>query len=97
MNTEMSAPPSPASDISSESRSSDLEENVEPMDLTEFIGSLNDNQESSNAPQTPEAKRERKASISNDGDAKRVETEWKRLLDADYDYSKYCCPYKCGS
>lgn len=88
MDSDLSAPPSPSSDTSSPSQSPDARATIEPMDLTDFIGSLN-----AGAPKSPKAtntKGERKSSVSAglEVDQKSKDKEWKRLLDRDYDYSK---------
>lgn len=89
MNPDMSAPPSPASDSSSASRSSASDGAIEPMDLTDFIGSLNEDV-SSRDPKSSRLRKERTGSTGAGGntDNMQLEKEWKRLLDPDFDYSK---------
>lgn len=93
MNSDLDTPPSPASDVSSSPRSA-VGNAVEPMDLTDFIGSLNDNNEFSSsknviAPRSPTIRRERNSSIGGpqrDVDVKSQEKEMRRLLDTTYNY-----------
>lgn len=97
MNLDMSIPPSPTSDASSSPRSPVIGNTVEPMDLTDFIGSLNDNNESTSSRRmksatSPTTKRERNGSVSGshrDVDAKSRERELRRLLDTNYNYRKF--------
>ncbi|CCX35418.1 protein of unknown function [Taphrina deformans PYCC 5710] len=91
--SDISAPPSPMSDSSSEPRSpSGAGGLVEPMDLTDFIGSLNDGK-GPNGGTKGKTRESRKGSIggSKDVDDNAREKESRRLLDFDYNYQQYVC------
>lgn len=88
MESDLSVPPSPSSDASSPTQSPGERGAIEPMDLTDFIGSLH--AEEPKSPNGSSPTQDRKASISTGSkevDQKIQDKEWKRLLDKDYDYS----------
>ena len=86
---DLSGASTPASHASSSSSVAAAGFAVEPMDLTDFIGSLNDSNEGQTA-NVCSADRRASMGSSRESDLKASERERKKLLDLDFDYSKLC-------
>lgn len=94
--SDLSAPPSPTSDSSSSPESPIIGATIEPMDLTGFIGSLNESNEKEQAKKREQTKHDRQGSFgARNGDDNGRQKEWRKLLDRDYQYRESCSDV-CG-